>query len=51
MLGADPAPYTIAGAFILGATLATFAVIRVMRAVLGEAARARRRPLESDRDE
>lgn len=48
VVGADPAPYTIAGAFVLGATLGTLAAIRVMRAVLHTFDRSRRRPIEGD---
>jgi len=35
VLAADPAPYTIAGAFVLGTTLGSLATIRVMRVVFG----------------
>lgn len=42
MIGADPAPYTIAGAFVLGAVLAGLAVVRVVRAVMTERRRDER---------
>jgi len=35
VFAADPAPYTLAGAFVLGASLGSLATIRVMRVVFG----------------
>lgn len=43
MWGADPAPYTLAGAFVLGAALAAVVSVRIMRAVLRTDARYRNR--------
>lgn len=52
MLGADPEPYTLAGAFLLGAIVATVAVLRIVKAVTTffSGVDSRRRPL-GDRDQ
>lgn len=54
MLGVDPEPYTLAGAFLLGALLATVAVLRILRAVtdyLAGVERRRRLEHRAERDE